>query len=211
MDAKHVKRIVSAQHFLQAVDTPQAGKTSQKANHQTAADADVTGRWRDGHQASNCTRGGAQHRCLAAHQSLTSAPCQHRSGGSAQRIDEGQGSKTVCLEGRASIEAKPARPQQGSAHHGQCQAVRGHGFFAVANALADNVSADQACNGCVDVHHSATCKIKRTHLPDVACLGGHGVNHLFSRVRIGAHPVPHHVGNRCVAEGEPQRHEEQHR
>ena len=88
--------------------------------------------------------------------------------------------------------------------------MRGHGLFAVANALAHHERPNQACHGGVDVHHGAAGEVKRAGLPDVAGLGIHAVDHLFAGVGVWAHPKPNHVRDWRIAEGEPQGHEGQH-
>ena len=209
MHAEDVQRVIRTQHFLQTIDTPEAGETCNETDDQTAADADVARCRCDGHQAGDRTRGCAQHRSLAAHQRFTDAPGQHSRSRGTQGIDEGQGSETVGFECRAGVETEPAHPQQGGADHGQCQAVWGHGFFAVTNALAQHVSTDQTGHSGVDVHDGAAGKVQRARLPDVAGFGVHGIHHFFACVSVRAHPEPDHVSDRCVAEGEPDHHEHQ--
>ena len=210
MYAEHVERVVCTEHFLQPIDTPEAGETSDQADDQTTTDADVARCWRDRHQASHSTRCSTQHGSLAAHQRFTHTPSQYSRSSSTQGVDESQCREAVGFQRRAGIETKPANPQQCSTNHGQGQAVRSHGFLAVANTLADHEGSDQASNSGVDMHNGTAGKIKCAHLPDITAFGIHGVNHFLAGVDIRAHPEPHHVCNRCVAEGEPQRHEEQH-
>ena len=62
----------------------------------------------------------------------------------------------------------------------------------------------------VDVHHGAAREVERAPLPDQAGLGVHGVDHVLAGIGVRAHPEPDHVRDRRIAEGEPQRHEEQH-
>ena len=85
-----------------------------------------------------------------------------------------------------------------------------HGFLAVTDPLADHVSADQTSNSSIDVYNRAACEVQRAGLPDVAGLAIHGINDFFAGVGIWAHPEPHHVCNRCVAESKPDGHEHQH-
>ena len=118
-------------------------------------------------------------------------PGQRRRACRQQGVDERQTGNAVGRARRASVEAKPAHPQQRSAHHGQGQAVRREGFFAVANALAHHVGTYQPGHTCVDMHHRATGKIKRTVFAQQAA-------------------APDHVGNRDVAEGEPEHAKQQH-
>ena len=208
--AEHVERVIRPQHFLERTDTPQTGKAGDRTNHQRAADTNVAGSRCDGHQAGHGTRGGTQHGSLAPHQCLAHAPGQYGCRRGAQGVDEGQGGKAVGFECRAGIEAEPTHPQQRGTDHGQRQAVRRHGFLAVADALANHEGTDQACNGGVDVHHRAAGKVQRAGLPDETGFRVHGIDHVFGAVGVGAHPEPNHVRNRGVAEGEPQHHEGDH-
>jgi hypothetical protein len=89
------------------------------------------------------------------------------------------------LPGRAGVEAEPAHPQQRGTHHGQRQAVRRHGFLAVADALAHQVGTHQTGHTGVDVHHGAAGEVQRAVLGQQAA-------------------APHHVRHGQVAEGEPQ-------
>ena len=88
--------------------------------------------------------------------------------------------------------------------------MRRHGFFAVTDALAQHIGADQTGHSRVDVHDGAAGKVQCARLPDIAGFGVHGVHHFFAGVSVRAHPEPDHVSDRCVAEGEPDHHEQQH-
>ena len=88
--------------------------------------------------------------------------------------------------------------------------MRSHGFFAVTDALANHVGTDQTGHSGVDVNHGTASKVQRAVLPDQTGFGCHFSGHFGRSVGIGAHPEPHHVGNRQVAEGEPDDHEQQH-
>ena len=210
MHAKYVQRVVCAKQFLQTIHAPQAGKARQETDDQGAADTDIAGSGCYSHQTSHSTRGCTQHGSLATHQRFTNAPGQHGSSSRTKGVDKGQRSEAIGFQGGTCVETKPAHPQQGRAHHGQSQAVRGHGFFAVTDALAHHVGAHQASHSGVDVHHSAASKVQRAGLPQVTCFGVHGVHHFFAGVGVRSHPEPDHVGNRGVAESEPQHHESQH-
>ena len=89
--------------------------------------------------------------------------------------------------------------------------MRRERFFAVAHAFAQHEGADQTGHGRVDVHDRAACEVQRAHLPQEARFAVHLVHHFGRAVGVWPHPEPHHVGNRRVAEGEPQCHESQHR
>ena len=204
MYAKHVQRIVCTQHFLQTIDTPQTSKARQEADDQSATDAHIAASGSDGHQAGHGARSSAEHRSFAAHHRFADAPPQNSSSGGTKGVDKGQGSKTIGFQRRTGIETKPAHPQQRGAYHGQSQAVRGHGFFAIADALADHVGTHQTGHRGVDVDHRTAGKVQRAHLPQEASFGVHCFYYLFAGVSVRAHPEPHHMGNRCVAEGEPQ-------
>ncbi len=63
------------------------------------------------------------------------------------------------------------------------------------------------------MHHRAAGKVQRSHLPEVAAGCGNGICLRLShagRVRIRARPVPDHVGDRKIAESEPEGQEQQH-
>ena len=136
------------------------------------------------------------------HQASTAAD------GGREGVDEGQHRRVARFQRRAGVEAEPADPQQRGADHGQRQRVRGERLAAVADALADHVGADQAGDRGVDVHDRAAGEVERAHLPDEAGLGVHRVDDFLAAVGVRAHPEPDHVGDRRIAEGEPQRHEE---
>ena len=108
---------------------------------------------------------------------------------------------------------KPNQPNHSSdgADHGHGQVVRRHLLLAEADALAHQVGAHQARDAGVDVHHRAAREVERAPLPDHAGLGVELVDDLGVRVRVRAHPEPHHVRDRRVGEREPQHHEDQHR
>ena len=88
--------------------------------------------------------------------------------------------------------------------------MRREGFLAEADALANHERTDESGDCRVDVHDRAARKVEGAPLPQQARLRAHG-GAISTDVRVRAHPEPHHVGNRCVAEGEPQGHEQQHR
>ncbi|EEF93796.1 hypothetical protein CATMIT_01567, partial [Catenibacterium mitsuokai DSM 15897] len=89
---------------------------------------------------------------------------------------------------------EPAHPQQRRADHGEGDVVRLERLASVAHALADEVGADQTGDAGVDVHHRAAGEVDRA-------LGE----------QIAVRPVPDHVRDRQVGEGEPDRREQQHR
>ncbi len=134
--AEHVQRVVHAEQALQAGHAPQAQQASQQADHDGAHRADEAGCRGDRHQAGHGARGTAQHRRLALADPLAEGPRQHGSGGSQQRVDEGQGGAAVGFQARAGVEAEPAEPQQRGADHGEGQAVRTDRLAAEADALA---------------------------------------------------------------------------
>ena len=209
--AKHVQRVVGTEHALQATHAPQADQASDQADDDGTHGADKTASRGHGHQASHCARGRAQHRCLAFGQGFTGNPAQGGGRCGDQGVDKGQGGHAIGFQVGASVEAKPTHPQQGSTHHGQGQAVRGHGFFAVTHALAQHVRADQASHTGVDVHHGAAGEVQRALGPQPAGSGGDGLQGFLVGDGVGAVPIPNHVGDRQVAEGEPQGTEQQHR
>ena len=97
MHTENIQGVVRAEHFLQGVHAPQAGKAASQANDQCATNAHIaTGRG-DRYQAGHGARGCTQHRGLAAHQRLTHAPGQHRRCGRHQGVDEGQCGKAIGL------------------------------------------------------------------------------------------------------------------
>ena len=99
---------------------------------------------------------------------------------------------------------------------------------AVADTLAEHQRADEARDTGVDVHDGAAGEVERAHLLDVSGVGDDfgelrggrlpggiirggrerfrgGIN------RVGAGPVPDHVRDREVDEGDPERDEQHHR
>ena len=91
------------------------------------------------------------------------------------------------------------------------QVVRRHRFLAVADALADHVSAHQAGDAGVDVHHRAAREVERALLPEPAALRGFRGERRRILDAVGAGPEPDHVRDRQVGEREPERGEQQHR
>ena len=88
--------------------------------------------------------------------------------------------------------------------------MRGKGFPSEADALADQIGAYQARDAGVDVHHRTAREIERAPLPEQPGLGVQPVDQLGIGISVRPHPEPHHVRDRCVGEGEPQGHEDQH-
>ena len=89
--------------------------------------------------------------------------------------------------------------------------MRGHGLFAITDALANHEGAHQTRHSGVDMHHGTAGKVQRAHLPQITAFGVHGVHDFFAGVSVRAHPEPDHVRDRGVAESEPQHAEHQHR
>ncbi len=210
MHAEHVERVVGAEDLLQAVHAPQAGEAGDGAEHHATDDADVAGGRSDGDEAGDGTRSGAQHRGLALHQRFTGTPGQHRSRGRQEGVQERQRGTATGFERRAGVEAEPAHPQQRGTDHRQRQRVRREGFLAVADALADQVRTHEAGDSGVDVHDGTAREVERAPLPDHAGGGVHLVDDVGAGVGVRTLPEPDHVGDRQVAEREPQHHEDQH-
>ena len=102
-------------------------------------------------------------------------------------------STTVGLDEdqRADVEAVPAEPQQAGADHGEGQVVRLHRLPAEADPLADDQREHEPGDTGVDVHdRPAGVVLRREVLGDEADTGG-----------------PHLVGDREVAERDPERDE----
>ena len=59
------------------------------------------------------------------------------------------------------------------------------------------------------MHHGAAGKVQRAHLPKETGFAVHRVHHIGTCVGVRAHPEPHHVCNRGVAESEPEHTEKQ--
>ena len=84
------------------------------------------------------------------------------------------------------------------------------GFFAVTDALANQISTHKACNTGVDMHHGAACEVERAPLPNLAGCRVQTVHQFRVGVRIRTRPEPHHVCDWDVAEGKPDDGEDEH-
>ena len=104
---------------------------------------------------------------------------------------------TGSAVGRSSgtgVEAEPAHPQHGRTHQGVTQVVWRHWRGWETFTLAEDQARDQTGHTGVDVHHGTASEVQ--HAPVTQ-----------QRTRT----APDHVGNRCVDQGEPDAHEDQHR
>ena len=99
----------------------------------------------------------------------------------------------IRFEVRAGVEAEPADPKDRGADHGERHRVRSHVVLAVAGARTDDQRAHKGRDTGVEVDDGSSGEIQRTEAEQQA-------------VRI-----PHHVGNREIDEGHPERHEQDHR
>ena len=105
----------------------------------------------------------------------------------------GQSGAAIRRYGRACIETKPAHPQHAGASHGQAQVERRKSLAAIAPARTQHIGIHQPGDTDVDVHHRAACKVQHT------------------QTRQPAVGLPDPVGNGCVDDQRPQRHEDEHR
>ncbi len=124
-------------------------------------------------------------------QGFADQPAHASCAGGHDGIDEGQTGNTVGSTCRAGVEAEPAHPQQRCAHHGQSQVVGRQRFAAKAQALAQHIGAHQTGHTGVDVHNGAAGKVQRAVLAQQTT-------------------APDHVGNRQVAQREPQHRKDHH-
>ena len=85
-----------------------------------------------------------------------------------------------------------------------------HGFFAVANTLADHERTNQASHRCVDMHHSTACEVECTLSPQPSSSSCHSFEACGVRDGVRTVPIPNHVSDRHVAECEPNGTEQQH-
>ena len=88
--------------------------------------------------------------------------------------------------------------------------MRCHGLFAITRALADHIRTHQACHRSVDVHHGTACEVECAFGPQPTCSSCHSFQSGSVSDGVRAVPIPDHVGDGHVAEGEPQSTEQQH-
>jgi len=206
-----IERVVGAEDLLEAGHAPQAEQAADETDDDRAHQPDVAGRRRDRDEPGDRARRGAEHRRLAFVHRLAERPAEHRGRSRGERVHERERRRAIGLERRTRVEPEPADPQQRGTDHRQRQVVRRHRLAAIADPLADQERADEARDRGVDVHDGAAGEVERAPLPDQARLGVHRVDDVLAGVGVRAHPEPHHVGDRRIAEREPQDHEQQHR
>ena len=85
-------------------------------------------------------------------------------GGGERRGGEGVGGDAVGGERATGVEAVPADPEHAGADHAEHHAVRRHGLFAEAEALAEDQAEDQRRPAGGHVHHGAAGEVDRLDL-----------------------------------------------
>ena len=168
MDAEHVERVVIAKRALHRGDEEEAHGTGNEAEDQCAHRAGVTGSGCYRNEACDNARGKAQKARLALEQPLDEQPRDTGRGGGNEGVRHRHHGTDVGLQVRAGIEAEPADPQQRGADHGERQRMGRHGFFAEADAAAEQQRADKARDTGVDVNDRAAGEVKCTELEAVA-------------------------------------------
>ena len=139
----------------------------------------------DDHQAGDNTRAEPEYRRLFFGEELEQRPDKPAGGRGQGGGQEGVAGQAVGRAGRSGVEPVPAHPEDGGADHAQHQAVRRHGFPAVAEARAENERQHQGRIPGGHVHHQAAGKVDGAQgLADEAA-------------------APDHVGEREVDEQQP--------
>ena len=85
-----------------------------------------------------------------------------------------------------------------------------HSFFAVTNTLADHEGTDQTSHRCVDVYDGTACEVQCALSPQPTSSSCHSFKSCSISDGVRTVPIPNHVGDRHVAECEPNGTEQQH-
>ncbi|MNZ66102.1 hypothetical protein D3C78_843140 [compost metagenome] len=192
--AEGIQGVVIAELALEAGGAEVADHACHQADHQGAHRPDGAGSRGDGHKTCYHPRGDAQCAWLTVGQPLGEHPAQGRCGGGDLGHQHGHAGGAVGRSGRACVEAEPANPQHGRAHQRVTEVVRRHRRGREALALAQHQAGHQAGDTGVDVHHGAAGEVEHAPVPHQAAVAG-----------------PDHVRDRCIHQGEPDAHEDQHR
>ncbi|AAW77739.1 PilL protein [Xanthomonas oryzae pv. oryzae KACC 10331] len=193
MHAEHVQAVVGTEQALQTGDAPHAEHAGSQANDDRAERAHRTAGRGDADQAGHHARGHTQGGRLALDDLLGQRPAQDGGSGRQQGVEEGQRRTGIGFQIGTGVETEPAHPQQRGTDEGQGHVVRLDRLTSQPGTLADEVGANQTGDTGVDMHHGTACEIQRAQ-PEQIPTGG-----------------PDHVRQRQVAEGEPDRREQQHR
>ena len=128
---------------------------------------------------------------------LSEAPREHCGGGCGGSGNPSVACGAIGSKRGTSVESEPSEPQQESAKHHERNIVRTERLGAEALALADDQHDHQSGDCSVDVHDRTTCEIVSRSADG---LGDRAVSAQQTA-------IPHHVGERSVIEGNPQRDE----
>ena len=191
MHAKHIQRIVVAQHALEFDRGEEATHPSGQAHRDGPHGADGAGGRGDRHQARHRPRGDAQGAGLAVAQPLAEHPGQGRAGRGDLRNRQGHAGDAVGGQLAASVKAKPADPEHAGADQRVGDIVRHHGTARIAFALAYDQGRRQARHAGVDMHHSAAGEIQDALVAQPAA-------------------APNPVAHGGIDQDQPRRHEPQH-
>ena len=177
MHAECIERVVPARHALEEDRTPEATDAADEAHHECGDGTDEARGGRDDHEAADGARNQAQKRGTAAKHPFDEHPGDARSGGCDLRDEDRHDGALVGGKAGAAVEAKPADPEDGGAEHRKGEVVRTHGLAAVAEALAQHETGDEARDARVDVHDRAARIVKRAHVEEESAFGPNPVAH----------------------------------
>ena len=160
VNAEGVKAVVVTEGVFQARGADVAGDTGNEADDQRTHRIDKARGGGDGDEASNRTRDDAENARFALQSPFGEHPGQTSSSRGHLRYGHGHTRGAVCGDSGAGVEAEPADPQESGTDEAQNEVMRRESFRAVTNALAEDESANQASNACVDVHDRTAGEIK---------------------------------------------------
>ena len=176
MNADDVQRVVVLEAELQ-LDGEEAHDAGDEADPDRRCAPDEARARRDGDQAGDGPRRGAERCRLAVLDAFDEEPAEHGRGRRQVGVHEGLHGRAVGGQGRAGVEPEPAEPQDAHAQERERQVVGRHRLPWPPLASADDEHGRQCGDAGVDVDDGATCEVEGAPLEQPAIGREHPVGH----------------------------------
>ena len=157
MDSEDVKRLIDSNEELE-LGSEVAADTADDTNDQSTPGRDETSTRSDGNETRDGTRAEANSRPLLLQTVVEEGPGQTGHGGSQVGVVAGHDGTEVNTQGRATVKAEPANPQEDGADDdvGDVVGPPGHtGMLGVAGALAEHDGVGEGSGAGGDVNGAA--------------------------------------------------------